>query len=49
MMNFENAFNKILFAGYDIEAVCNCDYLWEIEGISGTMTAEEVINFAETI
>lgn len=49
MMNFEEAFGKILFAGYDIEAVCNCSYLWEIEGIGRPMTEEEVIKFAETI
>ena len=46
-MSFEEAFRKIFNAGYDIERVCNCDYLWEIDGIKGTFSEEEVIDFAE--
>lgn len=50
-MSFEAAFRKILFAGYDIERVCNSDYLYEVELNDSykVMTEEEVIKLAETI
>lgn len=46
-MTFAEAFKKLLEAGVEIEAVANCDYLWETE--NGTYTEEEVIAFAESI
>lgn len=48
-MNFETAFRTILFKGYDIEPVANCNYLYEIDGINKIFTEEQVIEFAETL
>ena len=48
MKEFRKAYGAILGAGYDIEAVYGCDYLWEVETSDGwkMLTQEEVINFA---
>jgi hypothetical protein len=48
-MSFEEAFRKIFNAGYDIEPVCNCDYLYEIDGVKGMFSEEAVIEFAENM
>ena len=48
-MSFETAFRTIFNAGYEIDPVCNCDYLYEIEGFDNCFTEEEIIKFAENM
>lgn len=48
-MTFEEAFRKILLTYADIERVANSDYLYEIDGVDGIFTEEQVIEFAENL
>lgn len=48
-MDIYDAFNKILLTYADIEPVANCDYLYEIDGVPGLLTEEDVIEFAKNI
>ena len=43
---FEKAYRKLLANNIDIESVPNCEYLWEIEGMSGTFDENEIIELA---
>lgn len=46
-MTFEQAYKKIILAGFDLERNIAYNYMWELEG--KTMYEEDVIKFAEVL